>query len=71
MSFFVDARVVAAVASAMDSHEQAMKLEANMEPETRVWHMIASLLEYCDEHQLNFDLILESVREDEAELRAH
>ena len=43
-----------------------MNLDRNDEPEVRIWHMLRSLLEFCDaQHpRLDFDAIVQDVRDD-------
>lgn len=44
-------------------HEE-MGLERENEPETRLWHLLRSMLEYADHIGLDFDLLVEDVRAD-------
>lgn len=47
-------------------HDTEMRLDSKDPAETRIWHLLRSLVEYCDaQHpRLDLDLILENVRED-------
>jgi hypothetical protein len=53
--------VVRAAQAAIDSHKAGLGVEG--EDETQLWHLIASLLEWCDAKNIDFDLQLELVRE--------
>lgn len=44
-------------------HDDIMGLEPTAEPETRVWHMLYSMIEYCDHHKIDIDNVLEQVRD--------
>jgi len=41
-----------------------MGLEADNGVETRLWHMLRSLVEFCDEQGIDLDALLQDVRED-------
>jgi len=58
-----DARYIAKV---LALHHEEMQLDSRDPPEVRIWHLLRSLIEYCDaQHpRLDLDLILEQVRED-------
>lgn len=58
-------RTLEAVGAMMKVHCEIMGVPLNADKETLVWHMIASLLEYCDDQvpPVDFDLQLEMVRE--------
>ena len=53
---------VAAFQVALETHNKAYRLEKGNGPEVDVFHMVASAIEFCDHHHLDFDLILEDVR---------
>lgn len=48
---------------AMKQHESDLMLDCANDPDLSVWHMIASLIEFCDEHGVDFDERLSCVRE--------
>jgi hypothetical protein len=56
-----DASVVV-MQALLEQHDLRMGLEPDSANETRVWHLLYSLIEYCDHHSLDLDLILENVR---------
>lgn len=47
-------------------HDQEMRLDSKDDAETRIWHLLRSLIEFCDAQKprLDLDAILASVRED-------
>jgi len=47
-------------------HDQHMRLNSDDDAETRIWHLLRSLMEYCDAQRprINLDLILKDVRND-------
>lgn len=69
MTYPINRRAVEAADLALYANEQALRLEEDMEPGVRVWHLVLSLLEYCDNHHLDFDGIVGEVREDESTVR--
>lgn len=50
---------------------EAMGLDSKDDAEIRIWHLLRSMLEFCDAQQprIDFDLLLENVREDFASER--
>lgn len=58
-------RTLTAFSAALREHERVAGLDPEMPPETRVWHLLLSALEYCDnrEPRLDFNQILHEVRE--------
>lgn len=48
---------------ALDAHNTDMGL-ANETVTTEVWHMLRSMLEFCDAGSIDFDNLLEEARED-------
>lgn len=57
-------KAVDAACSAIDAHEVAMKLEPDAGREVQLWHLIYSLLEWCDVNALDFDATVSEVRQD-------
>lgn len=43
-----------------------MGLERDNDPETRLWHLLRSMIEFCDAQRprIGLDLLLETVRDD-------
>lgn len=54
------------VEKVLSLHDTEMRLASGDLPETRIWHLLRSLIEYCDaQHpRIDLDLILEDVRQD-------
>jgi len=48
----------------LERHDVEMGLEPNSENSTRVWHLLYSLIEYCDHHKIDLDEVLTHVREE-------
>ncbi len=55
---------VEAAVTAIDAHEAAMKLEPGTGRGVQLWHLIYSLLEWCDVNALDFDATVSEVRQD-------
>lgn len=47
---------------AIAAHEDAMALETDQQAETRLWHLLRSLLEWSDAYTVDFDATLSDVR---------
>lgn len=47
-------------------HNDVMRLDSQDDDETRIWHMMRSLLEYCRAHKLNLQSIIDNADEDMA-----
>ncbi len=52
--------------SVLALHDTVMRLDSKDDAEIRIWHLLRSLIEFCDDQnpRLDLDAILESVRED-------
>lgn len=48
---------------AVAAHEDAMRLEPDQPAETRLWHLLRSLLVWSDAYSVNFDAALSDVRD--------
>ena len=50
----------------MNEFDTVMRLDSKDDPEIRIWHLLRSLIEFCDAQspRLDLDAILASVRED-------
>jgi hypothetical protein len=57
-------KAVVAAQAAVDAHQQAMALEAGNGHATDLWHLIYSLLEWCDANGVDFDTTVSEVRQD-------
>jgi hypothetical protein len=57
---------IEAAKTALDAHALAYRLEDGAETEggTKLYHLLASLLEWCDANGEDFDAILSQVRDD-------
>jgi hypothetical protein len=53
---------VDAAQAALDKHDDELGLEEGNGDEVQVYHLVASLLEFCDARGLDFDEILDEVR---------
>lgn len=51
---------------AIDAHQAGAGLEEGNGNRTELWHLVYSLLHWCDEHAVDFDEVVSDVR---AELR--
>lgn len=60
---------VSAVQELLDAHDRTLGLEESAGGEQQLWHLLMSLLEFCDARGLEFDSILEHVREDSGDCR--
>lgn len=56
-------RSVAAAQAAIDTNIDLLRLEADHPPETQLFQLLVSLVEWCDHHELDFDLVMENVRQ--------
>lgn len=47
-------------------HDQEMRLDSADAPSVRIWHLLRSLVEYCDaqEPRIDLDELLQDVRDD-------
>lgn len=59
---------VAAASAAMQLHDDRMGLEPHKTSATQVWHMLFSLMEFCDFYSLDFDSIVKEARSDRDEI---
>ena len=59
-----DTRATVAAQAAIDAHSASFRLEQS-DTEVQVWHLIASLLDYCDAQspRLEFDSLVADIRE--------
>ena len=55
---------VAAAQAAITTHQEAAGLEAGNGPSTDLWHLLASLMEWCDAKGVDFDATVSEVRAD-------
>lgn len=55
-------KITRAARFALEAHNTHLGLETDNGSRTDVWHLIASLLEYSDQENLDFDEILADVR---------
>lgn len=49
---------------AIDAHQAAGGLEEDSGNRTDLWHLVYSLLHWCDEHAIDFDEVVSDVRTD-------
>lgn len=63
MAFRINQRAVDAAQQVLAAHNEIYGLEKSNGDKVDVWHLVASLLEFCDARGLEFDLVLEDVRE--------
>ena len=57
-----DERSAAAAAAALAAHSAAMRLEDGNPASTGVWHLLASLMDYCAKHGIDLDSTLEDAK---------
>lgn len=60
------AKTVKAAQAAIDAHQDTLRLEDGNSPETGLWHLVWSLLDWCDAMNVDFDATVSEVR---AEIR--
>lgn len=56
-------KAIAAAQAAIDTHSQRYCLEPS-DADVQVWHLVASLMEWCDDAQINFDEIVSQCRDE-------
>lgn len=54
---------VKAAVAALETHHQVAGLEPTTDTQTKLWHLLASLLELSDHQRLDFDATLGDVRD--------
>ena len=59
----IERRAVDAISAATVTHENVLGLYPSSEPETAAWHLIASILDYCAAHDIDFDATAKDIRE--------
>lgn len=59
-----DPRSVQAAQQALNTHDTAYSLEKGASPDVQLYHLVASLLEYCDYHGVDLDATVSEVRAD-------
>jgi hypothetical protein len=49
------ANSVDAAQAALDAHDSALKLETGAEPGVQLWHLLYSLHDWCNEHDIDLE----------------
>ena len=57
---------IEAAQAAIDAHQHTMHLENFNGKATDLWHLVWSLLDWCDHHGVNFDDIVADARDERA-----
>ena len=57
-------RAINGACAAINAHNQSMHLEEGNGHETDLWHLVYSLIEWCDAYNVDFDATVSAVRQD-------
>lgn len=55
--------VIAAARASIEAHYHDMGFEPTSEISTKLWHLVVSLIEFCDAEKIDFDAVLGDVRQ--------
>ena len=59
----IERKAVDAISAAIVTHNNMLGLTRSSEPEINAWHILASLLDYCAAHDIDFDATVKDIRE--------